>query len=436
MRRILVASLFTFVTMVAAHAAPEPQSASSILWGVNDSGLEFGRGVVAGRNYSVPDPRYYLAHGVGLIRIPFQIGRIQPTAHGPLAPDIVSDLKKIIAEDHAAGAITVLDPHGYGFYNIDGKPHDILTDPVAAADYVDLMRRIAVTFAHDDVAIGLMNEPHTGDDADYGKIWNRAIAVIRQAGFRGVILVPHAHWSSAADITPQTPFSGNIIDPGHNWVLELHSYLDPNDTGTYRERVGSSMIGAERLAGAIAWSRQTGVRLFLGETGAPPDAAGLAAFRTMLAEISSAPDTFWGVAVWGAGAWWPPNYPMRLDPIAGVARPQFVALEDVMTPEILYFAKASSEPDIPVSIEIDGKKLAQAVMITAVRSGAPQAVPVRLSLSPGIHIVHVQPDATVAGSTVYIVDSTWKGASDSDESFGIVRRAGYSFRIQIPASGS
>jgi endoglucanase len=435
MRRVPVALLFTFVTMVAAHAAPKPQNASSILWGVSDSGLDFGKGVIAERNYAVPDPRYYLAHGVGLMRIPFQIGRIQSTARGPLAPDIVSDLKTIIAEDHAAGAITVLDPHGYAFYNIDGKSHDILTDPVAAADYVDLMRRIAVTFAHDDVAIGLMNEPHTGDDADYGKIWNQAIAVIRQAGFRGVILVPHAHWSSAADITLRTPFSGNIVDPGNNWVLELHSYLDANDTGTYRKPVGSSTIGAERLAGAIAWSRQTGVRLFLGETGAPPDAAGLAAFRTMLAEISSAPDAFWGVAVWGAGSWWNPNYPMRLDPIAGVDRPQFVALEDVITPEILYFAKDSGGPDTSVSIEIDGKKIAQAVMITAARTGAPQAIPVRLPLSPGIHIVHVQPTAMAGGGAVYIIGSAWKGASDSGHSFEVVPRAGYTFRIQIPASG-
>ncbi|HVE21405.1 MAG TPA: cellulase family glycosylhydrolase [Acidocella sp.] len=430
MRRVSIALLFIFAGMAAAHAASEPQ----ILWGVSDSGLEFGRGVIAERNYSVPDPRYYLAHGVGLIRIPFQIGRIQPTARGPLAPDIVSDLEKIIDEDHAAGAITVLDPHGYGFYNIDGKPHDILTDPAAAADYVDLMRRIAVTFGHDDVAIGLMNEPHAGDDADYGKIWNQAIAAIRQAGFRGVILVPHAHWSSAADITPRTPFSGNIVDPDHNWVLELHSYLDPDDTGTYRKPVGSSTIGAERLARAIAWSRQSGVRLFLGETGAPPDEAGLAAFRTMLAEISSAPDAFWGVAVWGAGAWWKPDYPMRLDPIAGVARPQFVALENVMTPEILYFAKASGGPDIPVSIDIDGKKIGPAVMITAARSGPPQAVPVRLPLSPGLHVVHVQPAATAGGNTLYLVDSTWKGASDSGDSFGVVRRAGYSFRVEVPAS--
>ena len=50
-------------------------------------------------------------------------------------------------------------------------------------DYVDLMRRIAGTFAQDDVAIGLMNEPHAGDNAEYGEIWNQAIAAIRQADF-------------------------------------------------------------------------------------------------------------------------------------------------------------------------------------------------------------------------------------------------------------
>jgi hypothetical protein len=42
----------------------------------------------------------------------------------------------------------------------------------------------------------------------------------------------------------------------------------------------------------------------------------------------AAPDAFWGIALWGAGPWWKPNYPMRLDPIDGVARPQFVALEN------------------------------------------------------------------------------------------------------------
>jgi len=295
--------------------------------------MDFGKGPIVGRNFAVPNPTYYLAHGVKLVRIPFEIDRIQPAPLGPLAPAIVADLQKIVAMDHAAGAITVLDPHGYGFFDIDGKPEDILQNPAAAADYVDLMRRIATAFVHEDIAIGLMNEPHTGDDQNYAAIWNRAIAAIRQAGFTGVILVPHAHWSAATDISPGTPFSGTIIDPGNNWVLELHSYLDPDGTGTYRQQVASPLIGVQRLAGAIAWSQASGVGLFLGETGAPPDLAGMAAFKAELDEIAKSPKVFWGVAVWGAGPWWKPNYPMRLDPIAGTARPQFLALEKMLSSE-------------------------------------------------------------------------------------------------------
>jgi endoglucanase len=326
MLKILVVTLCLFAALPTARAA------AGTLWGVSDSGMEFGKGQVVNRNFAVPDPAYYLAHGVALVRIPFQIGRIQPVPLGPLAPPIVADLKKIVAKDQAAGAVTVLDPHGYGFYDIDGEPQDILANPAAAADYVDLMRRIALAFGHSDVAIGLMNEPHTGNDQDYAAIWNRAIVVIRQAGFTGVILVPHAHWSAASDISPGTPFTGAIVDPAHNWVLELHSYLDPDGTGTYRHKVASPAIGAQRLAGAIAWSKASGVRLFLGETGAPADPVAMAAFQAELDEIAKSQGVFWGVAVWGAGPWWKPDYPMRLEPIDGAPAPQFLALEKMLKP--------------------------------------------------------------------------------------------------------
>lgn len=328
--RIFTAALLFIFSMLSIASATPAANTSPIRWGVNISGMDFGKGNIVWKNYAIPNPKYYLAHGVRLVRVPFQIGRLQPVANGPLAPDIVHDLKKLVAEDQAAGAITILDPHGYGFFNVDGTPHDILTDPDAATAYVDFMGRLATAFAQDDVAIGLMNEPHTGSDVDYAPIWNRAIIAIRQAGFHGVILVPHAHWSAAGDISPHTPYLGQITDPDKNWVLELHSYLDPDGTGTYRHPVASSNIGTARLAGAIAWSNQSGVRIFLGETGGPADATSLAALQNMLDQISSAPKVFWGVALWGGGAWWKPNYSMRLDPIDGVDRPQFVELERVM----------------------------------------------------------------------------------------------------------
>ena len=149
-----------------AAAAAEARSPGppSILWGVGESGLELGHGMKAGTNYSIPKPDYYLQHNVRLIRLPFQINRLQPEPQAPLDPAFVRAMKAIVQLDQDHGVVTVLDPHAYGYYDIDGKPGDILKDPVAAAAYIDLMRRIGAAFGHDDVAIALMNEPHTGSD--------------------------------------------------------------------------------------------------------------------------------------------------------------------------------------------------------------------------------------------------------------------------------
>jgi endoglucanase len=329
--RILLGCLVA-VRCIGLSPATAAAAQSPILWGVAESGLEIGRGMKPGINYSIPDPTYYLRHNVRLIRLPFQISRAQPKPQAPLAPAFISVMKTIVRLDQNHGAVTVLDPHGYGFYNIEGRPTDLLKDPAAAADYIDLMRQIAVAFAHDNVAIGLMNEPHTGSDIAYSAIWNRAIAAIRAVGFTGTILVPHAHWSNAADISLEHPFTGHIVDPLHNWVLELHLYLDPDSTGTYRQPIANAEIGWQRLSGAIAWSQQSGIKIFLGETGAPPDSLGMSALHVVLTEVAAAPDAFWGITLWGAGGWWRPDYPMRLDPVKSLARPQFVALENTFRP--------------------------------------------------------------------------------------------------------
>ena len=427
--RIFAFMLVSIFTMHPTFAAKETHN---ILWGINESGLEFGKGPVAGTNFSVPNADYYLSRGVRLIRVPFQIVRLQPVPNGPLAPDFVEYLEKIIAQNSTAGAVTVLDPHGYGFYPIDGQSQDILKNPAAQADYLDLMQRIAETFGHGDVAIGLMNEPHTGADSDYAPVWNKAISAIRQAGFNGVIIVPHSHWSTASDITPDTPFTGQITDPDNNWVLELHLYLDPDNTGTYKQPVVSSTIGVQRLAGAIAWSRQSKIRLFIGETGAPPTPTGLAAFQQLLQTIAAAPDVFWGVAVWGGGAWWKPEYSMRLDPVYGVDRPQFTVLENMITPQLLYFATDAGGPVPNVRIQLDGKDIGPPVAITALRTGAAQVVPIRSELLSGTHQIRILPSGPLDSEPIYVVDSTWKGSPDSERSYAIVPSGGYEFEIVVP----
>jgi endoglucanase len=425
-----LAALVTALMGISAPAqAAEPGKSPGILWGISESGMEFGKGPIAGTNYAVPDPTYYLQRGVRLVRVPFQIVRLQPVPEGPLDPAVLGYLKAIARQDAAAGAVTVLDPHAYGTYPINGKPQDILKNPAAADAYVDLMGKIAASFFAGDVAIALMNEPHTGADTDYAPVWNRAIAAIRQAGFHGVILVPHAHWSTASDITPAKPYAGVIIDPENNWVLELHCYLDPDNTGTYKKPVPSIGIGAARIAGAIAWSRLSHVRLFLGETGAPADGASLAALQTMFDAIAAAPDAFWGVALWGAGPWWNPKYPMHLDPTAGVDTPQFRTLETMITPEMLYFARDPGGPDPVIQIDIDARKPPLTATITALRNAVPQVVVIKSQLSTGVHTVVVTPLSQPSGD-IYIIDSTWKGIPNSSGSFAKLTGRGYEFEIK------
>jgi hypothetical protein len=88
----------------AADATPAARS--PILWGVAVSGLELGRGMKAGTNYAIPNPSYYLQHAVRLIRLPFQISRLQPAPGGPLDPAFVHVMKAIVQLDEAHGAVT------------------------------------------------------------------------------------------------------------------------------------------------------------------------------------------------------------------------------------------------------------------------------------------------------------------------------------------
>jgi hypothetical protein len=159
---------------------------------------------------------------------------------------------------------------------------------------------------------------------------------------------------------------------------------------------------------------------------------GLAAFQQLLQNIATAPDVFWGVGIWGGGAWWKPNYSMRLDPLYGVDQPQFTLFEYMITPELLYFARDAGGVAPVIRIQLDGKDIGPPVTITALRTGPPQVVPIRSALSSGAHQIRILPAGPSGGGSVYLVDSTWKGRADGNHSYGIVTSGGYELNIMIP----
>jgi endoglucanase len=89
------------------------------LIGVNISGGEYGpsgAGTV-GYDYTYPSASeisYYAAKGMTVIRVPFQLERLEPTANGPLDSSQAAELQQVVATAAASGIDVILDPHNYG----------------------------------------------------------------------------------------------------------------------------------------------------------------------------------------------------------------------------------------------------------------------------------------------------------------------------------
>jgi hypothetical protein len=111
----------------------------------------------------------------------------------------------------------------------------------------------------------------------------------------------------------------NIVDPGNNYVFEVHQYLDSNSSGASTNIVNAD-IGVTRLTAFTAWLRANSKRGFLGEfavanstIGGTANLIGDEALTNMLSYIAANSDVWEGWAWWAAGPWWG-NYMFTLEP--------------------------------------------------------------------------------------------------------------------------
>ena len=413
-----IAALVALLSSACASAAP--------LFGVNLSGLEMGHGLTEAGQWTVPDPTYMLSQRVSVIRLPFDLERLQPAALGPLDPNYLGDITSIMAENAAAKVMTVLDPNNYGYIWTDSTASSQAIGVVAeaTADYLDVMTKLAAAVRGKPlVAIGLMNEPHAQTCAQLAPVWQAAINAIRGAGFTGVITVPGTDWQHSDTFvsTGCAALLSSLTDAQNNLVFEMHNYLDPGESGQYQHPIASPGVGAQQLAPAIAWARQTGNRLFVGETGTPGDPTSLAALRDELVAVADAPDVFWGLAMWGAGPWWPVDYNLRLDPVGGVAEPQMVLFSQFLNDPsavVLYLAEDAWSGDAQYAISLDGTVVSGPRAETVTRfSGQTDAVTITGPFTSGSHHLTVTflNDAyggtTATDRNLYLVGATFDGAA-------------------------
>ncbi len=322
-----------------------------------------------GLAYIVPtrdDIDYFAAEGFTTIRLPFSWEALQPTLNGPLDQTLLTQIKNVVSYAAAAGINVILDNHNQAEYDPNRaqdypnyNPNLIGSAQVPTSAFADFWSKLAGVFAKStNVSFGLMNEPHLTSASDWLKDVNAAIAAIRSAGaVSQQVLVSGIDYDGAAGWTTSgnsaiLGAAGAVVDPSHNYVFEVHQYLDYDGSGQHDD-VASVTTGVDRLRTITAWAQQTGNKLYLGEVGVSSGQVPQAALNNMFAYMQQNSNVWQGAAYWAAGQGWS-NYSFSVEPGLGlVDAPQLSVLKNYGHASTT--TKALANGNVEVDTFIDGR---------------------------------------------------------------------------------
>jgi len=309
----------------ASSACPSARTKFK-LFGVNESGAEFGNTVVPGvlgTDYTWPSPSsidYFTSNGFNAFRIPFLMERISPPATGltgPLDQTYLGGLKTLVSYITGKGAFAIIDPHNFMIYN--GATIS------STSDFQTWWKTLSNEFkTNPNVIFDVMNEPHDIPATTVAQLNQAAVNGIRSSGATSqLILLEGTSWTGAWTWTSSgnaAAFTG-IQDPNNNFAIEMHQYLDSDGSGT-NDTCVSSTIGADRIADATTWLQTNNIKGFLGEIGAGSNPTCLSAIQGALCSMQTS-GVWLGALWWAAGPWWG-NYYQSIEPPSGPAVAQIV----------------------------------------------------------------------------------------------------------------
>jgi len=202
----------------------------------------------------------------------------------------------------STGAYCMIDIHNFARWNGgiigQGGPTD--------EQFVGLWTALATKYApNPKVVFELMNEPHDLDIAIWAQTCQKAVAAIRSAGATTqMILLPGTNFDSAATLVSSGSADAllSITNPDgttDNLLLDIHKYLDVDNSGTHAECVTDNTAAFATVADFL---RQRGRKGIVSETGASGAASCLTAFCAQNAFINANSDVFVGLVAWAAGS--------------------------------------------------------------------------------------------------------------------------------------
>ncbi len=309
----LIALALLSMPVMADTALPSPPKSTLVsnVKGVNLSGGEYNWGPSKRLWYDYVYPStteidYYAGKGFGVIRLPFDMGRLYPTPSTQLDATQISAIKAVVDYASKKKMRIILDPHNFG--NVyDGwlaSPYILIGGtPVSTSLFADFWQRMATTFVnYPNVIFGLMNEPNQQTAQQWHDAAVVAVAAIRSTGAKQQILVPGSYWTSVTSFGAGT--ANSAVWTGfkdQNFAFEMHEYLDSDNSGTHVQcAVG---VGASRLVSATSWLKANNFYGFLGEFGWSQDPSCPPEAKVFMDYLSANSKVWIGWTYWAGGPW-------------------------------------------------------------------------------------------------------------------------------------
>ncbi|TQN70976.1 Endoglucanase EG-II, partial [Colletotrichum shisoi] len=220
---------------------------------------------------------------------------------------------QVVRKCLATGAHCMVDIHNFARWDGGIIGQGGPTDEQFASLWTQLAQRYK---ADERVVFELMNEPHDLDVALWAATCQKAVAAIRRAGAASqMILLPGTNFNSAEFLVSSGSADAlaAITNPDgstDNLVLDVHKYLDENNSGTHKLCTTDNVESFRKVAEFL---RSKGRKGLVSETGASSDASCFTSFCAQNTFINQNSDVFIGLVGWAAGSFGT-NYVLGLTP--------------------------------------------------------------------------------------------------------------------------
>lgn len=204
---------------------------------------------------------------------------------------------------NSGASLCIIDIHNYARWNGaivgQGGPTD--------AQLADVWKQLAQKYgSQSKIAFGVMNEPHDIPDiSKWATTVQGVVTAIRNAGAKSnMILMPGQGFTSAETFVSSGSAAAlnNVKNPDgtkDNLIMDVHKYLDSDNSGTHTECVKNNIDNAFKPL--AEWLKQNGRKAMLTETGGGNTSSCQKYLCEELQFLNQNSDVYLGYTTWAAG---------------------------------------------------------------------------------------------------------------------------------------